>query len=406
LNAATRQLLRRHAPLRALVTSRLVSAAGTWLAYVALTVDVYTRTHSSAWVSAVLLASFLPTVAIAGLAGSLLDRVPRRSLLIGAELGGALVFVLLPFAPSAAAVVGLALLAGLASGIYLPTIRASLPSLVDEDELPQANALSQTVSMAGLAAGPVLAGALVATTGVGLPYLLNAASFVVSAALLTRLPSTAAAVGVERGESHWSSVAAGWRAFSSTPALATVLRLAALASLGGAAISVGEIFLAREAFHAGTFGFGLLASASGVGLVAGSIGAPRLLAALPPLGACRIALLAATAGFAGAALAPDVWVAAGCVVVGGAGNALLLSAATLLLQREVAGERLGRAFAILDAAGIVAAGIGMSAAGVLIAAVGARGAWLVAAGVMGGAVLSSLRQPKAARASQSVAELA
>ena len=123
-------LLRRNRNLRALVASRAASSAGTWLAYVALTVDVYRRTHSSVWVSAVLLADFLPTVAVATMFGPWLDRLPRRTLLIGSELAAGAVFAALPFAPSAAAVVGLALVAGCASAVFYPTLRATLPGLV------------------------------------------------------------------------------------------------------------------------------------------------------------------------------------------------------------------------------------------------------------------------------------
>ena len=203
--------------MRAIVASRLVSSAGTWLAYVALTVDVYTRTHSSVWVSAVLLADFLPTVAVASLAGPWLDRLPRRTLLIGSELAAGLVFVALPFAPNATAIVGLALGAGVASAVFFPSVRAALPSLVDEADLPRANALSQAVATSGMAAGPVLAGLLVASSGVDAAYALNAASFAVSAALLARLPALGQASETDGG-GYWHEAAAGLRVYSRVPA--------------------------------------------------------------------------------------------------------------------------------------------------------------------------------------------
>jgi MFS family permease len=399
MNTATASLLRRNAPLRTLVASRLISSAGTWVAYVALTVDVYARTHSSVWVSGVLLADFLPTIVVASLAGSLLDRLPRRSLLVAAELGAALVFVLLPFAPSAAAVVVLAVFAGLASAVYYPTVRAVVPSLVDEADLPRANALSQTVANAGLAVGPAVAGALVAAGGVGSAYALNAVSFVLSAALLTRVRSAtrSATEPAAKEQGHWHDVLDGLRTFTDTPALRMVIRVWLLASVGGAAISVGEVFLARDVLHAGTFGFGLLASGSGAGLVAGSLLAPRLLAG-PAARVCRIGLAVAASGFAAAALAPNIWSAAAFVLVGGVGNALLVSAATLLVQREAGEARLGRAFAAFDGAASIATCVGMSGAGIAVAALGARGAWLAAAGLLALAALTSLPRRHAVKA--------
>jgi len=376
------RLLHRNPALRALVASRLVSSAGTWLAYVALAVDVFERTRSSAWVSAVLLADFVPSVAVASLAGPWLDRIPRRTLLVGSELAAGLVFAALPFAPSAAAVVGLALVAGIASAVYYPTARAAMPELVTEDELPQANSLSQTAATAGLAAGPVLAGLLVARSGVALAYELNAVSFAVSAALLARLPAPSrAAEARARARRGRRTPLDGIRLFLRPGTARTVISMAFLAGLGGAVINVGEIFLAREAFHSGTVGFGLLASGSGTGLVVGSMLAARIEVATAGR-TCRLGLLAITLGFGAAALAPSVGVAAACAFVGGVGNAVFLASATLLVQQSTDEANRGHAFAVFDAAGSIAVGIGMVAGGVLVASLGARGAWLTAAAVV------------------------
>ena len=377
-----RTLLRGNPALRALIASRLVSSAGTWLAYVALTVDVFLRTHSPAWVSAVLLADFLPSVLVATLAGPWLDRIPRRTLLVSAEVSAGLVFAALPFAPSAAAVVGLALCAGIASAVFYPSVRAALPELVEEDELPRANSLSQTAATSGMAAGPLLAGLLVAAGGVDVAYALNAASFAVSAVLLMRLPA------LRRQSPHnaeprryWQTAADGFRVYLGSPTLRSLLAVWVVAAAGGAVVNVGEIFVARQAFDAGTLGFGLLASASGTGIVIGSMLAGRIVADSASR-AAGVGLAVFATGFGVAALSPSIWVAAACVLVGGLGNAVFLAAATLLVQESTEDGTRGHAFAIFDAVGFVALGIGLAAGGVLIATLGARGAWLAAAGVV------------------------
>jgi len=84
------------------------SGLGTWLAFVALTVDVYDRTHSGPWVSALLIADFLPMIAIGLLFGPLVDRLSRRGLLVAADLARFVVFCALPFATSAGQIVALA----------------------------------------------------------------------------------------------------------------------------------------------------------------------------------------------------------------------------------------------------------------------------------------------------------
>ena len=82
---------RQLAPLRVsgfryLFYSTLASSLGTLLAAIALAIDVKDRTDSGLWVGAVLLVEFLPTVVVGLFFGPLLDRLDRRSLMIGADL--------------------------------------------------------------------------------------------------------------------------------------------------------------------------------------------------------------------------------------------------------------------------------------------------------------------------------
>ena len=72
------ELLRRNRGFRLLFVATLGSLLGTWLATIALTVDVYDQTHSGTWVSALLIAVFLPTVVVGVAVGPLLDRLSRR----------------------------------------------------------------------------------------------------------------------------------------------------------------------------------------------------------------------------------------------------------------------------------------------------------------------------------------
>ena len=77
---------------------------GTYLAAIALTVDVFDRTKSGAWVSALLIADFLPVILIGLLFAPLVDRLSRRRLLIVSDLVRAALFCVLPFATNATGV--------------------------------------------------------------------------------------------------------------------------------------------------------------------------------------------------------------------------------------------------------------------------------------------------------------
>src|SRR5204862_7319028 len=99
---------------RTLFLAALASGLGTWLAFVALTIDVWDRTHSGSWVSALLIADFLPTIVVGLLLAPAVDRFSRRRLMVSADLFRFVFFCALPFSRNAATIVLLAAAAGVA----------------------------------------------------------------------------------------------------------------------------------------------------------------------------------------------------------------------------------------------------------------------------------------------------
>ena len=140
---------------------------GTYLAAIALTVDVFDRTGSGAWVSALLIADFLPIIVIGFLFAPLVDRLSRKRLLIVSDLVRVAIFCVLPFAGSATAIVVLAGLAGIATGFFRPAVYAGLPNLVDDEELSNATSLLQTGDNLTWMVGPVVGGILIAISRPG-----------------------------------------------------------------------------------------------------------------------------------------------------------------------------------------------------------------------------------------------
>ena len=178
------ELFKRSPSFGLLFLASFGSGLGTWLAFVALTVDVFDRTHSGPWVSALLIADFLPTIAIGLLFGPLLDRLSRRGLMVAADLARFGVFCALPFATSATQIVALAAAAGFATGFFRPAVYAGLPNLVADADLPRANSLLQTIENVTTTAGPLAGGILVGVSSPDTAYWLNAVTFVVSALLI------------------------------------------------------------------------------------------------------------------------------------------------------------------------------------------------------------------------------
>jgi MFS family permease len=359
----------------------LASGAGTWLAFIALVVDVTDRTGDARWVSALLIAEFLP-LAVAGLLiGPLVDRFSRRRILVAADLVRALVFVVLPFAPSALAIVGLAFVAGIATSFFRPAAYAGLPNLVSPERLPRANGLLQSADNLTWAVGALVGGAVVAVSGPDAAYAINALSFVVSAVLLLRIRASLEEPEREPSRGHFRDLAAGISLVLHRRPLYTVLAAWSLVMLANAGVNVGEIFLARDVFNAGDFGFGYLAAAGAAGLVVGSLGGGAVIERYGTRGPYGLAIAIMGAGFLAAALSPNVWVAGVFALGAGIGNGAAVVCNAVLVQRGAPDALRGRAFSVLMSASYVVLGIGMLAAGPFINEYGARTAWAVAAGL-------------------------
>ena len=372
-------LLRRVRGLRLLFFAAFGSGFGTWLAFVALNLDVWERTHSGTWIAALLLADFLPAIAIGLLAGPFVDRLSRRGVMVSADLIRFAVFLLLPFTQSATQIVVLAGIAGFATGFFRPAVYASLPNLVDDAELPRAQGLLQAADALTTVVGPLAGGILVAATSPDWAYVFNAFTFIWSALLILRIPSRLLQVAQAPTEGHLHDIAAGLRLIVRSRALLTVLVAWNVAMVGNAGVNVGEVVLAKVSFDAGDFGYGLLLASAGLGLVVGSLSVGawiehRDLAFVYGAGFGLLAL-----GVGAAAISPTVWVAAACVVVSGVGNGMAVVCNALFVQRGAPDEMRGRVFTVLMSSNYAVLGLGMVAAGPLINEFGARWVWGVSA---------------------------
>jgi MFS family permease len=400
LLALQRDVLRSSASFRLLFGSYLVSGLGTFLAVVALTIDVWDRTHSGPWVSALLIADFLPAVAIGLLLGPLVDRLSRKRLLVGADLLRLAVFVLLTFTVSAGQIVALALVAGVATGFARPAAYAGVPNLVAAEDLPRANALLRLAEQLTLTVGTFLGGIVAATAGPDPAYVVNAVSFGVSAILLLRIPGALLQKVRAESQGYWKDLGEGFRLVRRSRALLAVLLSWNLAMIAIGFVNVSEVALAKDSFDAGDFGFGLLFAANGVGAVIGALLASTWLERRGMTVLYGLAIGVMGAAYLAAACSPNVWVAVGCVVVGGIGNATALVCNTLLVQRGAPDRLRGRAFTLIMGTNFALLGIGMVIAGPLVDALGARWVWGIAGGIAVASALTGFamlrREPRAA----------
>ncbi len=380
--------VRQLAPLRIrgfrlLFLSTLGSSFGTLLAAIALAIDVKDRTNSGIWVGAVLVVEFLPSVAVGLTLGPLLDRLQRRALMVGADLVRVAVFCALPFASSAAEIVALAAVAGLATGFFRPAVYAGVPNLVPEELLPEANAVLQTIENVSWAAGPVLGGVLTAAAGPHAAYWINAGSFVLSAALVVQIPARQLQSVTALSRGHWTDLKDGFDAVLHSRPLLAVLLGWGIASLGAGGVSVSEVFMAKDTLHAGDFGYGLIYGAIGLGLVLGSWWSSWIVKRFGIAQTYGLALTMLALGFGVAAASVDVWMAAACCVFAGVGNGAAVVCNALLVQRGSPDALRGRALTFVMSATYGVMGISTVVAGVFVGVSGARWIWGGGAAVIG-----------------------
>jgi len=352
-------------------------------------VDVKDRTNSGLWVGAVLVVAWMPTLLVGLTLGPLIDRLERRKLMVGADLVRAAVFAALPFTTRPGEIVALAAVAGLASGFFRPAVYAGVPNLVPADELPVANALLQTMENVSWAIGPILGGVLTAAAGPHAAYWINAVSFVLSAALIVRIPRQLLQSEAALSRGHWRDLKDGFGAVVRSRPLLGVLFAWGVASFGVGAANVSEVFLAKNTFHAGDFGYGLLFGAIGIGLAFGSFSSSETLARLGVARAYAGSLGLMAIGFAAAAASPNVWVAAVCCVVGGVGNGGAVACNYLLVQQGTTDDMRGRALTLVMSATLALTGAGYGIGGAVLHLTGARWIWggaaaaYVLAGIVG-----------------------
>ena len=295
--------------------------------------------------------------------------------MVGSDVVRLAVFAALPVVDSAEGIVLLALVAGIGDAFFRPAVLAGLPNLVDDADLADANFALQTVQWVTTALGPLLGGVLVAASGPDLAYVVNAASFGISALLLARIPARLLQTDRPLSRGHLRDLADGFALVRDSGPLLVVFVVWTIALVANGGVNVSEVVLAKETLDGGAFGYGLMWAAAGLGLVVGGslyarVAERRPVATLYP---GSILLFALAIGVA--AVAPSIWVAAAAMVVSGVGNGAAVVANVTLVQRGAPDRLRGRAFTVIMSVNYVFLGAAMVVTGPLTDRVGARWVW-------------------------------
>lgn len=376
---------------RVFLLTYLQSSLGTGAAAVALFVLAYDREHSPWAITAVLLAYDLPPGLLGPFLGALVDRVSRRGCVIAADVIRVGAFVGIAAVDSVEATAAFAFVAGAATALYRPAALAALPTLVPEERLPMVTSLYGSLTDVGRTVGPALAAVgfpLIGGEGI---MLVNAATFAISAVVLSTLAfgQTLPEDGAGGERSFFREVREGIAVANRSPLVRAVVIASSAIILFASMLNVAELPLAHD-LGAGASAFALLLTAQGVGVVVGSLSGARKGGLREYKGRYTLGLAAVAGGLVAMGALP--WYGAVLVAfVGfGIGNGLVVVHERLIFQLAIPQRLMGRAFALLDALGAWGFVIAYLVAGATVSALGARGAVGIAAGGAGAVVLYSV----------------
>jgi MFS family permease len=342
-------LLRREQDFRRVYTAQLISLGGDWFAIVPLLNLLARETGSGVYGSLVLAADTLLIALVSPYAGSIADRYDRRTILIAADVVSAVVVLaLLLVRGPATAWIGVSVIGAIAvaKAFYQPASSAALPNLVSRADLPTANVLVGASWGTMLAVGAALGGLADAAFGPYTCFVIDGASFLLSAWLtvLARRPFQQA--GTARGgrPQVWRDLRETGRYVRGDRRVATLLSVKSGVGLGNGTLALFPL-LATGAYAVGPLGTGLLFAARGLGALIGPLITrrsaadearlyPVMAAGMLGFGLCYIAF----------GLTPWFWAALLLVVVahmGGGANWVLSSYG---LQATVPDALRGRVF--------------------------------------------------------------
>lgn len=311
-----------HPAFSVLWFATLVSNIGTWMHDVGAGWLMTELSPSPLFVAAVQAATTLPVFLFALPAGALADIVDRRRMLIAVNLVlGTVAALLAVLVLQNSVTPGLLLLftflMGTGAALMAPAWQAIVPELVPKDELSPAVALNSMGINVSRAIGPALAGFLIVSYGIAVPFLVNALSVIaIVAALLWWRPPNATSTKLPP-ETIIPAMISGVRyALHSDAVKSTLLRAAAFFLFASAFWALLPLIV-RTVLAGGPELYGILLGCLGAGAVTGAILLPRIKSRLGPDGT----VMFGTTGLAGVivlmALVPNWYLAAAAALMAG-----------------------------------------------------------------------------------------
>ncbi|MET0516298.1 MAG: MFS transporter [Nitrospiraceae bacterium] len=350
---------------------QMVSQIGDGISKLALLWFVYSITGSPLKTTVIGLLQTLPPILFGPFIGVIVDRLPKKLLLISSDLIRAVVLGVVPCLISVESfsierLYVLVFIHAMASAVFGPALTASIPSLVARNEFTAANALLQTTTSIGIIIGPALSGVGIATMSSQEVLCVNAVSYVVSALcfLFIRFPWSESALTEGNALSNTLRDAMEGFRFVLVRQRMILMLIGAASMYTFATSAFSTLFpvFGKKLLDLGPIEVGYLWSAFGVGLLLVSLG---LVSVSGWTLHRRIQAMAASSLVSGMAMLGLVWttnrfVAGLLMIIIGMGAGTLTPIAWGVIQEISPAILLGRVLAIYNLGAMTSAIAGMT----------------------------------------------
>lgn len=357
--------------------SQVLSQVADGVSKLALLWFVYSITGSALKTTVIGLLQTLPPIVLGPVIGVVVDRLPKKAILICSDLTRALMIGLIPCWVSVESftvqsLYVLTFLYGIATAMFIPTLSSSVPLMVEKEQLTAANALLQGTTSLGIIIGPVISGLGIAFSGSQDVLCINAATYVASAAFLFPL-RLSAGMTMSPPTSHRTTAIEdlldGVRyTLMSRRAILALIMLASLYTFGSGAFTTLFPVFGKKLLSLGPVEVGYLWSWLGVGLLLVSLCLVRLTEWDLRRRVSVITLSSAVGGLAlcGLVWASNITVATLLVMLIGMGLGTWTPIAWGIIQEISPAHMVGRVMALYTAIATATSMAGMTFFGWLI----------------------------------------
>jgi predicted MFS family arabinose efflux permease len=380
-----------------LVTGETVNSIGGWASAIVLWGFAAYRFNASPYAVGLTIVCWAAPPALLGpLAGVYVDRIGPRAAVVAGYCGAACAALGMAASGSLAELAIAAVAYGSARALAGPAASALPARIVADDDLLAANALLGAAASAGQVAGPLVASAALALSGFPAAFVVDAASYLIGAAVVAPLPVRAAG---RTGRPGWRrELTEGLRLVARQRAVRLVMAVSAAVTFTSAAFLVVEPLYARHVLHRPPSQFALFEAAAGIGgILAGLVisrvrarqadgPGPGRLTGGPAVAAAAIGYGLAAGLFTGTTSVPVAYVGA---FAWGAAGALFGVVALTALQQNAPVSAHGRVMSVAATIQSWVETLALLLGGLTVAAIGVRAGALTLAGIAVAAGLAS-----------------